>query len=272
MVFFFTGTGNSLYVAKRLSDNPLSIPQAIHDEKKVYQDETIGIVCPIYGHELPKLVKQFILESSFHASYFFVVLTYGKIHGPAARLCTEFLESCKIHPNYVNAIRMVDNYLPVFDMEKERRKECKKEIENRLSEIMTDIKLKKEFHMKTTRLDEMIHQRYLDMLRKNPLPVEKGLFYIDENCIGCGICSKVCPMGILNVINHHACFLSSKDCQMCLSCIHHCPEKAIHMKIREKNEKARYSNENIRLSEIVSANDQTGYGRENGNEKEKQVC
>jgi hypothetical protein len=31
MVFYFTGTGNSLYVAKQLEKFPVSIPQAIHD-------------------------------------------------------------------------------------------------------------------------------------------------------------------------------------------------------------------------------------------------
>lgn len=34
MVLYFTGTGNSLYVAKQLDDVRISIPKAIHDEKK----------------------------------------------------------------------------------------------------------------------------------------------------------------------------------------------------------------------------------------------
>lgn len=38
MVFYFTATGNSLYVAKRLDDTPRSIPQCIHDDTMVYAD------------------------------------------------------------------------------------------------------------------------------------------------------------------------------------------------------------------------------------------
>lgn len=34
MVFYFTGTGNSLYVAKKLDKERISIAQSIHDEKK----------------------------------------------------------------------------------------------------------------------------------------------------------------------------------------------------------------------------------------------
>lgn len=33
MVFYFTGTGNSLYVAKQLEANPESIPQVLRGEK-----------------------------------------------------------------------------------------------------------------------------------------------------------------------------------------------------------------------------------------------
>ncbi len=37
MVFYFTGTGNSLYVAKRLEENPISIPQVMRHSARLYQ-------------------------------------------------------------------------------------------------------------------------------------------------------------------------------------------------------------------------------------------
>ena len=36
MVFYFTATGNSLYVAKEMEAHPISIAQAIHDKEKMY--------------------------------------------------------------------------------------------------------------------------------------------------------------------------------------------------------------------------------------------
>jgi diketogulonate reductase-like aldo/keto reductase len=42
MVFYFTGTGNSLYVAKQLEKFPVSIPQAIHDADLYYNEEQVG--------------------------------------------------------------------------------------------------------------------------------------------------------------------------------------------------------------------------------------
>ena len=50
LVFYFTATGNDLYVARQFSSNPLSIPQVMrelgHGQMQWEADE-IGIVYPI---------------------------------------------------------------------------------------------------------------------------------------------------------------------------------------------------------------------------------
>lgn len=70
MIFFFTATGNSLYIAKQLDSELVSIAQAIH-ENIVYQAEKIGIVCPVYGHEMPQIVKDFLKKSQFETDYLY---------------------------------------------------------------------------------------------------------------------------------------------------------------------------------------------------------
>ena len=76
MLFYFTGTGNSLYAAKRIEENPFSIPQVMHQELN-FKDERIGIVAPIYGHEVPTMVKEFMKNAHFETDYFYMILTYG---------------------------------------------------------------------------------------------------------------------------------------------------------------------------------------------------
>ena len=58
MIFYFTGTGNSLYVAKELDEEIISIPQVIKQERLEFAADSIGIVCPVYGHEMPGMVKR----------------------------------------------------------------------------------------------------------------------------------------------------------------------------------------------------------------------
>ena len=53
MVFYFTATGNSLYVAKQLDEERLSIPQEMNRENRHYKAERIGIVCPLFEFEIP---------------------------------------------------------------------------------------------------------------------------------------------------------------------------------------------------------------------------
>lgn len=65
MIFYFTGTGNSLYIAKQIEASPISIPQVIHEEKQEYSAESIGIVAPVYGHEVPPMVKEFLKNAVF---------------------------------------------------------------------------------------------------------------------------------------------------------------------------------------------------------------
>ena len=48
MIFYFTGTGNSLYAAKQLDPELISIPQAIHRDRLIFEADSIGIVCPVY--------------------------------------------------------------------------------------------------------------------------------------------------------------------------------------------------------------------------------
>lgn len=84
MVFYFTGTGNSLYAAKTLDKDIKSILHEISDGKKVYSYDKIGIVCPIYGHEMPKMVKKFIATNEFDTDYLYIVLTYRNRKADAA--------------------------------------------------------------------------------------------------------------------------------------------------------------------------------------------
>lgn len=94
MLFYFTGTGNSLYIAKQIETSPVSIPQVIHKENQVYFADSIGIVAPVYGHEVPQLVKDFLKKATFHTDYFYMILTYGNRHGGAAELAQKLCEEC----------------------------------------------------------------------------------------------------------------------------------------------------------------------------------
>ena len=251
MVFYFTATGNSLYVAKQLDAQPISIPQVIHRESLIFQDETIGIVCPVFGHEVPIMVQEFLKNARFKTDYFYMILTYGKRHGGAAELAQDRLRSCGITPAYINTFLMVDNFLPVFDMKEEILLD--KNVEGQLAAIKKDIAQRRHFISPVTDEDRATHQEFLS--RSNTPPEERwrSIYQVTSACVGCGICQKVCPSGCWKVSGGTAQY-HPEGCQSCMACIHACPQKAIQMTIPEKNPNARYRNEHISLQEIIQAN------------------
>lgn len=58
MIFYFTGTVNSLYVAKTLDTEIVNIPKILNSAKLEFKADKIGIFCPVYGHEIPRNGKK----------------------------------------------------------------------------------------------------------------------------------------------------------------------------------------------------------------------
>lgn len=253
MIFYFTATGNSLYVAKELEANPVSIAQAIHDSDKTYADDRIGIVCPVFGHEVPQLVKEFLKESTFRTDYFYMILTYGNRHGGASELAEKMLSELGIRPSYINIVLMVDNFLPGFDMNEQ--KVLDKKVEDQIAKIRKDLADRKRYISPVTDKDRVAHQEYLIRISKMPKNAFSNLYRITEKCVGCEICTKVCPKNCFTVTDQTSTW-NSTGCISCMACVHACPTKAIQLNMPEKNPDARYRNEHITLCEIVNANNQ----------------
>ena len=256
MIFYFTGTGNSLYAAKLLDKDIISIPQIIKQSVLHFSANKIGIVCPIYGHEMPDMVKEFIAKATLATDYFYLVLTYGARHGGAAELASQFMQKIGKTVNYIVTVEMVDNFLPVFDMNEQTA--IDKQVEKRLAEIKQDIADRKCFIENATEADKAIHAAYLSSVNYAPVTVWAD-FLVTEDCIGCGICTKVCPGGCIHLEKQFAVH-KTEGCQACFACIHACPKMAIqfnHLPQPEKNNHARYRNKHISLGELVRANNQT---------------
>lgn len=260
MVFYFTATGNSLYTARQLDCECCSIPQEIHGEMRYSADKT-GIVCPVYGHEMPQLVKGFIAKASLETDYLYLILTYGSRHGGAAELAEEFALSVGKRFDYINVLLMHDNFLPAFDMTEQAKLE--KHIPQQLERIRSDISVRKNFVSEVTDEDRAEHRQYLERMKKMPADAFKKLYRITEKCIGCGICTKVCPMGCFSLDEQRA-KRSCISCISCMACVHACPEAAIQLNIHEPNPNARYRNENVSLMDIINANWQKTGGNNHG--------
>ena len=255
MVFYFTATGNSLYAARQLDNNTVSIPQVMRCKSlRRFADEAIGVVYPIYGHRPPELVERFLREVTLDTPYLYIIPTYGARHANAVEIVSDICRDSGKTPAYIHTLLMADNYLPAFDMDEQRA--IDKDVDGQLAEIKADIAARKHYIEPVTDADRAAHANFLKYEAALPEGALIGLVYATEKCVGCGVCSRVCPGGCIRIEQGRAHFDYS-NCQGCLACAHACTQRAIALRIPEVNPNARYRNEHVTLQDIIYANNQT---------------
>jgi ferredoxin len=255
-VFYFTATGNSLDVAKRFGGELCSIPKILKGNQFNFEEEKIGIVFPCYGFAAPNIVREFIEKVTLKSPYIFVIMTYGNMLADGVNWFARFAEKNNIHIQYADGLLMVDNYLPIFNIEKQKMKA--KNIEENLSRLVEDVNQEKRYIRSGTRFDSILTKSIQFVYKRYSKMNSDKNFSVGNNCNRCGTCIKVCPRNNI-IIDKKQDQDQSKPiygghCEFCLACINLCPQKAIRLK-KESNPNARFMNENVTLKEIITAND-----------------
>ena len=251
IVFYFTATGNSLFIAKQLSDSPLSIPQELKKTDLTYEADEIGFVFPDYAAAVPVIVREFVEKARFKASYIFSIITFGNASVNVAEWWNDWAKAKGLHNNYINTILMVDNYLPVFDMN-EQIKIDKKTDEN-MAGIIGDISGHKDF-IAPSEMGRFTKEMLQGMQDMHFSQKSEQLIKLDaDKCIQCTTCTEVCPRGNFSLASGG--LQISGKCEFCLACVQNCPQHALSLE-RERNKEARYRHPDISLNEIKRANRQ----------------
>lgn len=122
MIYYFSGTGNSHYVAEVLSKSLQDTMQSIELAQSIKQDEIIGIVTPVYFFGLPDIVKDFLERLSVSPkSYFYLVVTYGGKPGNIGKEANSIMQKKGTGFYAMYGVKMVDTYIPMYDASKMKR-------------------------------------------------------------------------------------------------------------------------------------------------------
>jgi ferredoxin len=253
VIFYFTGTGNSLKVAKDVANviencKVVSMPSAYKasNEYNLFDDvERIGFVYPVYGGP-PNFVKKFVSELTFPKNkniYYFVIVTCGFFTWNSISTIKDTLMEKGITLNAGFSIKMVANAIGLYNIAKDVGKILEK-AQIRINYAAEKIKSKE--NNKIAKPLIILNNKFA-----KSLPEMDNNYNISENCIGCGICSRVCSVRNIEIINKKPVF--KHTCEQCMACIHLCPSKAINYNAKTQNKK-RYINPDVTIEEIINGN------------------
>jgi len=243
-VFYFSSTGNCLYLGKKIGGTLASIPRAMMKGQLRFTDDVIGIVCPCYYFGIPRPVERFLRAAAFRCDYAFGIVSYGNFSGGAAHQLWKKAKKNGLELSYVTDILMVDNYVPLFDMKEQLGKLPEKNVEKNLAEIVSDLSNRREYRKQSGLLSKLMTPPaqifYRFRLRNADLR-----FSIEDSCNNCRICEKVCPVQNITVTNGPE---FRHKCEECLGCTHNCPQNAI--RVRGEKSRDRFVNEHVRTGEL----------------------
>ena len=247
-LLYYTTTGNNLYIAKQLGGELLSIPQLMKNGELDIEDDVVGIIFPVFFATSPKTLREFVQTANIKADYLFLITSYGSDGDQnALRIMKETLNQRGINVNYTNSVLMIDNFLPVFDMAREKEIKKDLDVDSEIESIKNDIINRKEYIFDKKHFTDVENiEEILETTMTSKYHIQVG-----EECNNCRICTQVCPRGNITLTEENP--VIGDDCDFCLGCVQHCKVRNLTIN-DELNPDERYRNPNIKISEIIKSN------------------
>lgn len=223
MIFYFSGTGNSAWIAQRLAaltdDQAVSI-SALAEMPEIQAEKQIGFVFPVYAWGPAQPMADFAEALSRTRAFTFGVCTCG---GEAGMTMKHFSGIYPLDSSY--SLVMPNNYILGTDTEEEtviRRKlaDAEKELLQISREIIKQEKVYRVLEGSLAGVKSSLAHFGFNHFARSARP-----FYSTDSCNGCGLCARNCPAKAIDLIQGKPVW--EKQCYQCMRCINECPQQAI---------------------------------------------
>jgi len=239
MIFYFSGTGNSRWIADEVStfqnERLISIAEEMNNGDKSFQyslaeSEIVGFIFPVYSWAPPSIVLEFIKKvrfTNYKGHYCFFICSCGDEAGLTLKIMNNAVRSKEWKWNAGFSVIMPNNYvsLPGFDTDPKELEQTK------LKEAVGTVKHINDILTKRTDVFEckkgswaFLKSRIINPLF-NKYAVTAKPFHVTDGCIACGLCEKHCPMHNIKVSDKPE---WGDNCTSCLACYNICPQHVIH--------------------------------------------
>jgi len=230
-IFYYTGTGNSLWVARQTASalreaRVQSMPEWLLARPPI-DAESIGLVFPVYIWGVPAPVMRFVTAlPDLRDRYFFAFATNGGQVSNTLVQLEKIMAGRGLRLSAGFDITMPSNYIPwggpgPKHIQQQRFQAAQARIAAKVPALMQGLLMP----IEKGPLWQRIVFSAINRLSFNQVPKMDSKFWADDKCTNCGICAKVCPARNITIESgkplwHHT-------CEQCFACLQWCPSEAI---------------------------------------------
>lgn len=236
-IYYFSGTGNSLAVAKELAKElgdaeifPISKIMAVArgtDKRFSPSAERIIIIYPVYASGLPRIVSDFASRLKAEGKKIYSIATYGGMAGKVNHLIKKQLKEGGNELVSGFLVRMPGNCITLYSAySKNRQEELFRVARRKIKDISKEItegaegRLEDTFSVLGIFQHGKLNKKMMEKLREN----DKD-FYATDKCDSCNLCVEICP--VANIVLEEGKPVWKHNCEQCMACIQWCPQEAI---------------------------------------------
>ena len=232
MVLYFSGTGNSRYVAQRIADALGDELFCVNDRIKaedtspVKTGERLVIVTPTYAWRIPRLVENWLRQTEFpEVRQAWFIMSCGSEIGNAAKYNHTLCREKQLTYMGTAQIVMPENYIAMFNApQAEEAQQIVAKAEPNIDCAASAISAGQAFPPPRNNL----YDRFVSG-PVNPIFysffVKAKAFAAGDTCTSCGQCASLCPTNNITIQKGRPVWGS--DCTHCMACICRCPTDAI---------------------------------------------
>jgi ferredoxin len=257
-IYFYTGTGNSLWVARKLAEkieNSELVPITITGTGKIDTDsKIIGFIFPVHIWGIPSPVIDFLnrLETDAAKYYFAIAVNAGQVAATLIQL-KNLLQKKNIKLSSGFSMCMPSNYIPWGGAEPQAKQQNRfRDALDKINGIASSIRANEERAPEKGPAWQNIFFSAIYRVSYSKVAEMDKSFFADEKCTNCGICEKICPAHNI-LVNEKPAW--QHHCEQCFACIQWCPEEAIQYG-RGTAKKKRYHHPEITIKDMLACVDQ----------------
>lgn len=235
-VYYFSGTGNSYYVAKRISDtlNTELFPIVMLKKDDAIEADLLFFVFPVYDFKPPKLVSEIIGNlTQISARRIIAIATYGIVLLSTLRYFERTLFKAEVTLSQGYGIKFPHNAVGSIGFTETENDARLLAAEQRISHILRNVESLSAGSVEKNTVSENLKlvKQLPHVLKLIWVLIFKGpeslAFKVTENCVQCHLCQSICPVGNVEWGSDKPIF--GNRCTGCFACIQWCPKAAIRI-------------------------------------------